>query len=747
MSDFAKFERPSQLHVLFRALEAWRADHGQTLPRPWNREDSAAFLTFAKSFNEALPESCRTELPAKLTRVFAHTCAGGVSPMQAVIGGIAAQEVMKACSGRFHPLHQWFYFDALECLPESWEEAENGGLVEALAGSTNSRYDGQTAVFGSSFQRKLADMRTFVVGAGAIGCELLKNMALMGVGCGDCDSKGQIVVTDMDTIEKSNLNRQFLFRPWDIQKPKSTAAAAAVRTMNPAVRIEAHENRVGADTESVYNDRFFESLDVVANALDNVEARMYVDRRCVYYRLPLLESGTLGTKGNVQVVLPHLTESYSSSQDPPEKSIPICTLKHFPYAIEHTLQWARDVFEGIFTQPSEAASSYVQEGLKFIERAKSMQGTQPQETLELVHKILESERAHSYADCVKWARLFFQENYNNSIRQLLFNFPPDQKTSSGALFWSGPKRCPHALDFDAANDTHFGFIIAAANIRAFMYGIPPQTDRAAVADMVAQISVPTFTPRAGVRIETNDAEAASERPGTLDSDKLTRLIGSLPQPSSFKGQPIQRVDFEKDDDSNFHIDFITAASNLRAENYGIPPADRHKSKLIAGRIIPAIATTTSLVVGLVCLELYKIAQGHRKLELLKNGFINLALPFFGFSEPMPAPSTKYYDKEFTLWDRFEVQGDITLGEFIDLFQNTHKLEVMMLSQGVSMLFSFFQPPARKKERMEMKLSKLVETVSKKPIPSYVNALVLEICCNDEAGEDVEVPYVRYILPK
>lgn len=65
---------------------------------------------------------------------------------------------------------------------------------------------------------------------------------------------------------------------------------------------------------------------------------MYVDRRCVFYRKPLLESGTWGTKGNVQVVIPFLTESYSSSQDPPEKRIPICTLKNFPNAVEHTLQ-------------------------------------------------------------------------------------------------------------------------------------------------------------------------------------------------------------------------------------------------------------------------------------------------------------------------------------------------------------------------------------------------------------------------
>ena len=65
---------------------------------------------------------------------------------------------------------------------------------------------------------------------------------------------------------------------------------------------------------------------------------MYVDRRCVFYRRPLLESGTWGTKGNVQVVIPFLTESYSSSQDPPEKPIPICTLKNFPSDVEHTLQ-------------------------------------------------------------------------------------------------------------------------------------------------------------------------------------------------------------------------------------------------------------------------------------------------------------------------------------------------------------------------------------------------------------------------
>lgn len=77
--------------------------------------------------------------------------------------------------------------------------------------------------------------------------------------------------------------------------------------MNPLMNVVAQENRVCPETESVYDDHFFEALDVVANALDNVDARIYMDRRCVYYNKPLLESGTLGTKGNTQVTTTLLT--------------------------------------------------------------------------------------------------------------------------------------------------------------------------------------------------------------------------------------------------------------------------------------------------------------------------------------------------------------------------------------------------------------------------------------------------------
>jgi len=149
--------------------------------------------------------------------------------------------------------------------------------------------------------------------------------------------------------------------------------------------------------------------------------------------------------------------------------------------------------------------------------------------------------------------------------------------------------------------------------------------------------VPVFKPKQGVKIHTNDTEAqnAMKSGSSMESQLLGEIIDKLVNITNKKEFKIQQIEFEKDDDSNLHMDFIVACSNLRAENYDITPADRHKSKLIAGRIIPAIATTTSLIVGLDCIELYKLIQGRDNIESYKSSFVNLTLPFFGLSEPMP----------------------------------------------------------------------------------------------------------------
>ncbi|WFD31821.1 E1 ubiquitin-activating enzyme [Malassezia sp. CBS 17886] len=738
ISDFAKMDRPPVLHAGFEALSSFVAQHGR-FPRPRNAADADALAAQGIALLEErgqLPDD--VDLAKRLLRELAFQAVGDLSPMVAFIGGFVAQEVLKACSGKFHPLQQYMYVDALEALPDAVPSAP-----EAEFAPQGTRYDRQVAVVGRAFQERIANARQFLVGAGAIGCEMLKNWSMMGLGSGP---QGKIFVTDMDTIEKSNLNRQFLFRPADVGQFKADTAAAAVAAMNPALvrKIESFQNRVGTETEDVYGDAFFGGLDVVTNALDNVAARQYMDRRCVYFQKPLLESGTLGTKANTQVVIPNLTESYSSSQDPPEKSIPVCTLKNFPNQIEHTIQWAREQFDELFTRPAENVNEYLTQP-DYVEAHVGGGDATRRQQLEQVKSFLVDQRPQTFDACIAWARLQFEENHANVIKQLLHNLPRDAVTSSGQPFWSGPKRAPTPLVFDAHNPVHLAYVIAAANLHAENYGLKGVRDPAYFVNALAHVHVPAFTPRANVKIQVNENDPAPAADPVEESVDVEELVASLPAPTSLSGYRMQPVELEKDDDTNHHIDFITAASNLRALNYAITPVDRHTTKGIAGKIIPAIATTTALATGLVNLELYKVLDHKTDLEKYSNAFANLALPFIAFSDPIAAPKNKFNDTEWTLWSRFDIDGDIALRAFVDFFKEKHALDVTMVSSGVSMLYSDFMPSKKKEERLALPISELVQTVSRKPLPPHVTSLIVEIMADDASGEDVEVPYVNVRL--
>jgi ubiquitin-activating enzyme E1 len=135
-----------------------------------------------------------------------------------------------------------------------------------------------------------------MVGAGALGCELIKAFALMGIGCDG--SKGKVTCTDNDTIEVSNLNRQFLFRNSNVGHPKSSTACNAAKVMNGLLNVDPLTIKVGKETEDTLDHDFWQGLDFVVNAVDNVKARMYVDDKCAWHLKPLLESGTLGPRAN-----------------------------------------------------------------------------------------------------------------------------------------------------------------------------------------------------------------------------------------------------------------------------------------------------------------------------------------------------------------------------------------------------------------------------------------------------------------
>merc|ERR1711879_962504 len=231
-------------------------------------------------------------------------------------------------------------------------------------------------------------------------------------------------------------------------------------------------------------------------------------------------------------------------------------------------------------------------------------------------------------------------------------------------------------------------------------------------------------------------------------------------------EALQVAEFEKDDDSNFHIDFITACSNLRASNYTIETAPRHKVKLIAGKIIPALATTTAMVTGLVGIELYKLALGLDKLEAYRNAYCNLGvaqvLNQVEPTEPKRAkegldPETympiKPVPEGFTSWDKITLKSegkDLTIAEFNKLLADAHEGVVCNLigkygvtkaeiEAGKAMLWTENlglpkEVQAQMKELVDKSLMGRWKELFGEPARDYV---VLDIGCETPDGDDAK----------
>lgn len=140
-------------------------------------------------------------------------------------------------------------------------------------------------------QEKLRNARVLVIGAGAIGNETLKNLALLGI--------GNILVCDMDTISISNLSRTVLFRKEDAGKKKAETAAMRIKEM--ALEESACVDFFEGDIVWELGTGVFRYFDVVVGCLDNVETRFALNRNCRLVKKPWIDAGISELSGNIKV--------------------------------------------------------------------------------------------------------------------------------------------------------------------------------------------------------------------------------------------------------------------------------------------------------------------------------------------------------------------------------------------------------------------------------------------------------------
>lgn len=375
-----------------------------------------------------------------------------------------------------------------------------------------------------------------MVGAGGIGCELLKNLVLTGF--------GEIHIIDLDTIDLSNLNRQFLFRHEHIKKSKALVAKETAGKFNPNVKIEAYHGNI---KDAQFNVDWFAQFTLVFNALDNLDARRHVNRMCLAADVPLIESGTTGFNGQVQVIRKGKTECYDCNPKEVPKSFPVCTIRSTPSQPIHCIVWAKSYLlpELFGTSEDESAD---------VDSTEDAENAEEIENLKQEAQALKAIRDSMGQD--DFAKKVFDKVFKDDIERLR-NMEGMWKT----------RAAPIALSYEDLEE------------RA-----KPVEATISVKDQQTWTTPENFA---------------------VFQDSLKRLTERYQNEKGADGKP-EPITFDKDDVDT--LDFVAATANLRSVVFNIATKSKFDIKQMAGNIIPAIATTNAMTAGLCVLQAFKVLR-------------------------------------------------------------------------------------------------------------------------------------------
>ena len=411
--------------------------------------------------------------------------------------------------------------------------------------------------------------KLLVVGSGGIGCELIKNLVLMGF--------TNIVMIDLDTIDYSNLNRQFLFRQKHVGQPKCFAArdAALAIPHDPGLTITARQANIKSEE---FDLNFWRGFDLVLSALDNVDARKHVNQECLIANVPLVESGTQGSQGQVHAIFRGKTSCYSCHLPPPPQTYPVCTIRNHPETPVHCIHWVKELlFPELFGGHRTDLIDTESEADGREARAGQADPTNDEASPAAAPAPLMQEPGEAAFDfSCRVFRAVFEDDISRKARM--------HET------WKEKERSPPVPLL--LRPSGIGFEVTGASASKPHFPKP---------------TAPTALPEAtALRGAADSPEAAAWTVAESTAVFLATATKILEQ----RADEVGSLSFDKDDSDA--MDFLTAASNLRMACFGIGMLSRWDAKGTAGRIIPAIASTNAIISGFIVLEALKILSGKRE---------------------------------------------------------------------------------------------------------------------------------------
>ena len=735
--DYSKEGRNELLHCAFIAIHKYFSENNK-LPELNNEKQANEVLKISKLIydnsknnNEEWIERIENFEDNIILNV-AKWSKSEISPFCSFLGGIASQEIMKI-TGKYIPINQWLWFDFFETI-ENLEK----NVDRTLYGT---RYDDQIAIYGQEFQKKLNNLNIFIIGAGALGCEYLKLFSLMGIS-NNKDSK--TLITDNDLIEMSNLNRQFLFHQKDIGKPKSIVATEQAKMMNKQFNCQYFESFVNNESENLFDEKFWENQNFIFTAVDSKSSRKYIDLQCTKYTKTLIDTGTLGTEGSCQVIVPYKTSCYNDNKEIPQFSIPLCTLHNFPSKTEHCIEWALSKFSEFFEKPVEELKQFLDNKDTFYNIIQNEETLTSQiNKLEEIKKLILFISENNFEKIIQQALLLFYENFEYKINKLLNEFPIDHKNKDGSPFWSGSKRIPSPIKFDINNEDCYNFVKYYSIILARSIGVEINDNNNFIEKIIKNFDFQELE---------SSTKINQERKEEIEKNSSLKKFLNEFDLSLINKQKIIPENFEKDNYSNNHVTFVNICTNFRAKNYNIPESDEEKTKMIAGRIVPAIANTTASITGFAAFQLLTLVNS-QEISLIKNCNFNTAINFYQINSPsevihiedeeynplLDGPSIAV-PPNWTVWDIINIKGPLTCQQFIDYMKKNYNVNIKGIISNFKPLIQMFLPNIKKK--LPLKIEEIYQKYYQ--LREEQNCLWIDIS-GDIDNVSVMMPKIKYIF--
>lgn len=790
------------IFLIFKALMIF-FDKKKRLPLQGNNAEYEEIKNITKSLYESInyeksKSFVKDELKfdEKLILNICSTSRAEIPSMTSVIGGIVSQEILKV-TGKFKPINQWEILNFSQyssIIPEQDKNFKSNFI------RIKNRYEDLTSVFGEKVVSIIQNLNIILAGAGAVGCELIKNISLLGI--------TSCLVIDDDSIEISNLNRQFLFHEENKGKSKALIASKSAKEINPDCNYSYLNKRISPENKYIFKKSYFDKVNFVLGAIDSSQGNYYLCRQCELYDKILIKGATGGPSGKVQTFIPQKTGSYNDIPNVPDddqEKLPSCTRREFPGKIEDCIDNARDLFDDYYVTIVDDILKLLDPNEKFLQlevnmsldkfniiknyffliksefnRKKNLNNNNIVKKSKFIfYNSKKKERSNDIEkEFIKFGLLEFEKLFISKIQEIYISHPIDDTEESKA-FWVN-KRKPSELLFNIENELCFTFLFNFLYICSKLLNIPFENNEHIFKQKIIEVINEKNYKQSEELIYINDSEVlynkiVNEINNIKKEPELLEVIKSL-----------TKINFEKDIPELGHVQFIYSYSNLKAKTYKIPECNKYYALEYVGKIAPTTITSTAVVAGLMCLQMIgiiinqlyiwprkknlEIDENEFDEELIETGLHNFCINLKSNEYDFESLSSIEYkgvwnlndlipNKYSSSWYKIIEKGNKTIKEFIEHIKEKYGIEATLILSAEDDRDIYERISAKKKTKKALEKKRLMDNILNQKIGDIYyntaknicneyekeNELFLKVKGIDSNGSYIETPIIKYII--